>query len=128
MPDHTSTDKSPRNLGEKPPFDERRQKPPGSEHEMRQRPDHGENTYRGSGRLRDKATLITGADSGIGKAVAIAYAREGADVAIGYLPGEEKDAMETVRQVESAGRRALQLPGDIGDERYCIEMVDRTLE
>lgn len=128
MSKHTSTDTSPRNLGKKPPFDERSQKPPGSEHEMRQRPDHGEDTYRGTGRLGDKATLITGADSGIGKAVAIAYAREGADVAIGYLPEEEKDAMETVRQVESAGRRALPLPGDIGEERHCIDMVERTLQ
>ena len=128
MPDYISTDASPRDLGQKPPFDEPRQKPPGSEQEMHQRPDHGEKTYRGSGRLHDKATLITGADSGIGKAVAIAYAREGADVAISYLAGEEKDAMETVREVESAGRRALRLPGDIGDERHCIEMVDRTLQ
>ncbi|HEX5412617.1 MAG TPA: SDR family oxidoreductase [Terriglobia bacterium] len=128
MTNHKSTETSPRNLGQKPPFDERRQKPPGSEQEMRQRPDHGEETYRGAGRLRDKATLITGGDSGIGKAVAIAYAREGADVAIGYLPEEEKDAMETIRQVESAGRRALPLPGDIADEQRCIEMVDRALE
>jgi NAD(P)-dependent dehydrogenase (short-subunit alcohol dehydrogenase family) len=77
------------------------------------------------GRLKEKTALITGGDSGIGRAVAIAYAREGADVAIGYLPEEEADARETVRWVEQAGRKALALPGDIQDERFCRDMVDR---
>lgn len=127
MPSEKSTETSPRELGPKPPFDERRQAPPASEQEMRQRPDHGEESYRGSHRLRDKAALITGGDSGIGKAIAIAYAREGADVAIGYLPEEEEDARETTRYVEEAGRRALRLPGDIRDERHCRDMVERTI-
>ena len=95
---------------------------------MRERPDHGEQTYQGLGRLREKAVLITGGDSGIGKAVAIAYAREGADVAFSYLPAEEKDAQETVHWVERAGRRAMPMPGDIQDENYCREIVDRTIK
>jgi NAD(P)-dependent dehydrogenase (short-subunit alcohol dehydrogenase family) len=94
---------------------------------MRQRPDHGEESYRGLDRLRDKVILITGADSGIGKAVAIACAREGADVAFSYLPAEQKDAEETIHWVEKAGRRALPMPGDIQDENYCRDLVDRTI-
>ena len=95
---------------------------------MRNRPDHGEESYHGFGRLEGKAALITGGDSGIGKAVAIAYAREGANVAISYLPEEEEDARDTIRWIEQAGSRGLPLPGDIGDERHCLEMVNRTSE
>jgi NAD(P)-dependent dehydrogenase (short-subunit alcohol dehydrogenase family) len=91
---------------------------------MRQRPDHGEQSYRGLGRLRDKAVLITGGDSGIGKAVAIACAREGADVVFSYLPAEEEDGRDTAHWVETAGRRALPIPGDIRDESYCRSLVD----
>src|SRR4051794_9869147 len=89
----------PKELHRKPPFDEPRQSPPGSEQEMANKPDHGEESYRGFNRLQGRAALITGGDSGIGRAVAIAYAREGADVAVSYLPEEEDDARETVRWV-----------------------------
>jgi len=100
---------------------------PGLTGEMPQQPDHGEDSYVGSGRLEGKRTLITGGDSGIGRAVALAFAREGADVAIVYLPEEEQDARETVRLVEEAGRRALTLPGDVRDEAFCREVVERTV-
>ncbi|WP_277211760.1 SDR family oxidoreductase [Isoptericola croceus] len=97
--------------------------PPGRTAEMSQEPDHGESTYVGSARLEGKRALITGGDSGIGRAVAIAFAREGADVAISYLPEEEDDARTTARWVEDAGRRAVLLPGDIQDEDFCRELV-----
>lgn len=100
---------------------------PGLTDDMRPRPDHGEDTYVGSGRLEGKRTLITGGDSGIGRAVALAFAREGADVAIVHLPEEETDARETVRLVEDAGRRALALPGDIRDEAFCRSVVEQTV-
>ena len=87
--------------------------------------DHGEQSYLGLNRLTGYAALITGGDSGIGRAVAIAYAREGADVAISYMPEEEEDAQETRRWVEQAGRRIVLLPGDIQDERHCASLVDR---
>jgi NAD(P)-dependent dehydrogenase (short-subunit alcohol dehydrogenase family) len=92
---------------------------------MRPKADHGEESYVGLGRLKDRVALITGGDSGIGRAVAIAFAREGADVLISYLPEEEPDAEETRRWVERAGRRSLKLPGDIQDERHCRGMIDR---
>ncbi len=97
--------------------------PPGRTGDMSQEPDHGETTYRGSGRLDGKRALITGGDSGIGRAVAIAFAREGADVAISYLPEEEEDARTTARWVEDAGRTAVLLPGDIRDEEFCQQLV-----
>jgi NAD(P)-dependent dehydrogenase (short-subunit alcohol dehydrogenase family) len=95
--------------------------------EMGDEPDHGEETYRGTGRLTDKVALVTGGDSGIGRAVALAYAREGADVAITYLEGEEEDARRTADLVEEAGRRALTVPGDLTSEEFCRELVDRTV-
>ncbi len=125
MPSHTNTEINPKQAGKKPPFDEPAQSPSGSEQEMHNRPDHGEDSYRGFARLQDRAAIITGADSGIGKAVAIAYAREGADVLIGYLPEEEEDARETVQWVEKAGRRAIAMPGDIQQESHCRAMIDR---
>jgi NAD(P)-dependent dehydrogenase (short-subunit alcohol dehydrogenase family) len=100
---------------------------PGSEKEMREKPDHGEESYRGFGRLEGKAALITGADSGIGRATAIAFAREGADVAISYL-NEHDDAKETVGWVEKAGRKAITLPGDIADQKHCRELINRVVK
>ncbi|WP_431279148.1 SDR family oxidoreductase [Leifsonia poae] len=108
-------------------FPEQQQQPPGSTEAMDPRPDHGEESYRGSGRLAGKVALITGADSGIGKAVAIAYAREGADVAISYLD-EHDDAEDTARWVREAGRKALLLPGDLADPAQCREVVSRTVD
>jgi NAD(P)-dependent dehydrogenase (short-subunit alcohol dehydrogenase family) len=103
------------------------QRPPGHLDAMRQQPDHGENSYRGSGRLTGKATVITGADSGIGRAVAIAYAREGADVLIAYL-NEHDDAKTTARYVEEAGRKAVLVPGDLADPGQCRSVVVRAVE
>lgn len=102
------------------------QEPPGTESAMRPRPDHGEHSYRGSGRLAGKAAVITGADSGIGKAVAIAYAREGADVLISYLD-EHEDAQDTARWVEEAGRKAVLVPGDLTDPAHCREVIDQAV-
>jgi NAD(P)-dependent dehydrogenase (short-subunit alcohol dehydrogenase family) len=117
----------PRDKEAKPPFPRQEQEFPGKEAEMRPQADHGEQSYRGQGRLQDRVALITGADSGIGRAVALAYAREGADVLISYL-NEEEDARETERLVTSAGRRGITLPGDIADESHCRRMVDRAFE
>jgi len=126
MSNERVTKADPRERHHKPPFEEPRQATPGSETEMRTKPDHGEETYRGFDRLRGKTALITGGDSGIGRAVAIAYAREGANVVISHLPEENSDAQETVRWVKSAGRECLDLPGDIRDEGYCRDLVERT--
>jgi NAD(P)-dependent dehydrogenase (short-subunit alcohol dehydrogenase family) len=117
----------PRKTGPQPKFPRQEQEGPGSEAAMAPRADHGEATYRGHGRLAGRVALVTGADSGIGRAVAIAFAREGADVAIGYL-SEEDDARETQRQVEAAGRRALLLPGDLADEAVCARLVGTTVD
>jgi len=100
---------------------------PGLESEMQPEPDYGENTYRGSGRLEGRAAIITGGDSGIGRAVALAFAREGADVLISYLAEEEPDADETARVVEDSGKRAVKMPGDIGEEAQCQRLVERAV-
>jgi NAD(P)-dependent dehydrogenase (short-subunit alcohol dehydrogenase family) len=100
------------------------QQPPGSEQEMSPKPDHGETSYTGSGKLTGKRAVITGGDSGIGKAVAIAYAREGADVLISYLPEEEEDAQETKHWIEDAGRKAVLFPGDVSDPAYCRSVIE----
>jgi NAD(P)-dependent dehydrogenase (short-subunit alcohol dehydrogenase family) len=110
-----------------PPFPEQEQEPPGREADMQPRADHGEDSYVGHGRLKDKVALITGGDSGIGRAVAIAFAREGADVLCSYWK-EDEDAAETKRLVEDAGRRCLTAPGDIGDREHCRALVDRTVD
>jgi NAD(P)-dependent dehydrogenase (short-subunit alcohol dehydrogenase family) len=103
------------------------QEHPGSDAELAPRADHGEDSYRGTGKLAGRRALITGADSGIGRAVAIAFAREGADVVLSYLAEEEQDARETARLVEEAGRKAVLAPGDIADESHCDELVRRTV-
>ncbi|SCL72974.1 hypothetical protein GA0070606_6389 [Micromonospora citrea] len=104
------------------------QTPPGSTREMTPKPDHGEESYHGSGKLAGRRAVITGGDSGIGRAIAIAYAREGADVLISYLGQEEDaDARETVRLVEEAGRRGVAVRGDITDQRHCEELIERAV-
>ena len=110
-----------------PPFPEQEQEPVGLEAEMDPKPDYGEASYRGFGRLEGKVAIVTGGDSGIGRAVCLAFAREGADVVVSYLD-EHPDAEETVRVVEESGRRALAVPGDIGDEEHCREIVRRTVD
>lgn len=111
-----------------PPFPSQQQhQAPGLTGGMQPQPDHGEHSYKGSGRLHGKAAIITGGDSGIGRAIAIAFAREGADVLISYLD-EHDDARETARWVEEAGRKAVLLPGDITSRQHCIAIVDRALE
>jgi NAD(P)-dependent dehydrogenase (short-subunit alcohol dehydrogenase family) len=117
----------PKEKGTKPPMDEHQQQPPGLESEMDIAPDYGEQSYVGKDRLPGKAAVITGGDSGIGRAVALAFAREGADVLISYL-NEEEDAQETRRVVEEAGRRCVLMPGDIGDEAHCRRIVQTAVD
>jgi NAD(P)-dependent dehydrogenase (short-subunit alcohol dehydrogenase family) len=116
----------PRHAEPTPPFPEQEQEPPGREADMQPLADHGEDSYVGHGRLKDKVALITGGDSGIGRAVAIAFAREGADVLCSYWK-EDEDAAETRRLVEDAGRRCLTVAGDIGDREHCRALVARAV-
>src|SRR5690554_69658 len=112
-----------------PPFKEPRQSPPGSEQEMELKPDHGENTYVGFGRMKDKCVVITGGDSGIGKAIAIAFAREGSDVVISYLSDEEdEDAKDTAGWVEKTGRKALLFKGDLNNKDICNILIETTIQ
>jgi NAD(P)-dependent dehydrogenase (short-subunit alcohol dehydrogenase family) len=111
----------------KPPFESQSQPIPGSTDAMRPRPDHGEDSYKGSGRLKDKKVLLTGGDSGIGRAVAIAFAREGADLLVSYL-NEDEDAAETKRLVEEAGRQCLLVPGDISKADHCRSLVQQAVD
>ena len=117
----------PREKYPKPPFNAQSQPWPGLAGRMDPRPDHGETSYVGSGRLRGRKALITGGDSGMGRAAAIAYAREGADVAINYLPEEEPDAGEVIKLIRSAGRKAIALPGDIRSAAFCRQLVERAV-
>ena len=114
----------PKTAHPQPPQPGQKQAPPGYTNEMEPNPDHGEQSYKGSGRLAGKAAVITGADSGIGRAVAIAFAREGADVLIAYLD-EHDDAKETARWVEQAGRKAVLMPGDVSEEAHCKQIISR---
>jgi NAD(P)-dependent dehydrogenase (short-subunit alcohol dehydrogenase family) len=117
----------PREKYPKPPFEAQSQPWPGLAGRMNPKPDHGETSYVGSGRLRGRRALITGGDSGMGRAAAIAYAREGADVAINYLPVEEDDAREVVALIRQAGRRAVPIPGDLRQEAFCKHLVEEAI-
>src|SRR5919107_5050508 len=127
MPDNQYTPQDPTAQHAQPDGTDEQQDHPGLTRGMREQPDHGEESYRGSGRLTGKRAVVTGGDSGIGRAVALAFAREGADVLIAYLGSEDKDAQETVRLVKDAGRKAATVPGDLTDERACQEVVDRAV-
>ena len=115
--------RDPRTAYPRPPFKRQPQEAPGLASKMDPRPDHGEQSYKGSGKLTGRRALITGGDSGIGRAAAIAFAREGADVAINYLPVEESDAREVVDLIKAAGRKAVAIPGDLRDESFCQKLV-----
>jgi NAD(P)-dependent dehydrogenase (short-subunit alcohol dehydrogenase family) len=112
----------------KPPFRQQTQPWPGLASEMEPKPDHGEKSYRGSGRLAGRKALITGGDSGMGRAAAIAYAREGADVAINYFPSEEPDAREVIELIREAGRNGVAIPGDLREELFCQRLVAEALQ
>src|ERR1043166_7382408 len=118
----------PKNRYPKPPFKEQSQPWPGLASKMDPRPDHGEKSYRGSGRLAGRKALITGGDSGMGRAAAIAYAREGADIAINYFPTEQPDADEVVAMIKQAGRVGVAIPGDLRDEAFCLQLVAQAVE
>jgi hypothetical protein len=108
----------------KPPFKKQSQPWPGLAGKMEPRPDHGETSYKGSGRLLGRRALITGGDSGMGRAAAIAFAREGADVAINYFPTEEPDAQDVIALIRKAGRNGIAIPGDLRDETFCKRLVE----
>ncbi|MDB5132747.1 MAG: family oxidoreductase [Mucilaginibacter sp.] len=112
----------------KPPFKSQSQPWPGLASKMDPRPDHGEQSYKGSGRLMGRKALITGGDSGMGRAAAIAYAREGADVAINYFPTEEPDAREVIELIKAEGRKAVAIPGDLRDEAFCRHLVEEAVK
>ncbi len=112
----------------RPPFQKQIQPWPGLSSKMNPKPDHGEESYKGSGRLNGRKALITGGDSGMGRAAAIAYAREGADVAINYLPDEEADAKEVVALIKAAGRKAVAIPGDLREEKFCTRLIQEATQ
>lgn len=111
-----------------PEFPKQPQSAPGTVHNMQPAADHGETSYKGFGRMVGRKALITGADSGIGRAVAIAYAREGADIVLNYLPEEEADAQEVVKLIEAEGRKAITVPGDLKDEQFCKSLISKAVE
>ncbi len=117
----------PRKQYPRPPFPDQPQAEPGLALKMDPRPDHGEESYRGSGKLEGPKALVTGGEYGIGRAAAIAFAREGADVAISFLPDEEADAKEVIALIEAEGRKAVALPGDIKEEAWCRELVQKAI-
>lgn len=118
----------PRSRFAKPPFENQKQVPaPGSEEDLNPKAGHGETSYQGHGRLQDRAALISGADSGIGRAVALCFAKEGANILFTYLKEEQKNADQTIRLIEATGRRAIAIPGDIRQKSFCKELVDRTV-
>jgi NAD(P)-dependent dehydrogenase (short-subunit alcohol dehydrogenase family) len=112
----------------KPPFKKQKQDWPGLACEMEPPPDHGETSYRGSGRLEGRKALVTGGDSGMGRAAAIAYAREGADVAINYFPNEERDARDVIALIEKEGRKGIAIPGDLRSEKFCNDLVAKAVD
>jgi NAD(P)-dependent dehydrogenase (short-subunit alcohol dehydrogenase family) len=114
----------PKKAGHKPPYNTKKQQQPGRDSNMAPQADHGEKSYKGSSRLQDKVAIITGGDSGIGRAVAIAFAREGADVVLAYLKEEEEDAHETAKWVEETGRQAVLMPGDVQKASFCQKLVE----
>jgi len=130
MTQNNSSDRleDPRSKFPKPPFEGQSQEWPGLAGKMNPVPDHGEESYKGSGRLTGRKALITGGDSGMGRAAAIAYAREGADVAINYYPTEEPDAKEVIALIEAEGRKAVAIPGDLRDEAFCTKLVSEAVE
>jgi NAD(P)-dependent dehydrogenase (short-subunit alcohol dehydrogenase family) len=119
--------RNPLTMYPRPPYPKQSQPWPGLASRMEPRPDHGETSYRGSGRLAGRRALITGADSGMGRAAAIAFAREGADVALNYLPAEQPDADEVIAIIKAAGRKALPIPGDLREEAFCQRLVAETV-
>jgi NAD(P)-dependent dehydrogenase (short-subunit alcohol dehydrogenase family) len=119
--------KDPKEGYPKPPFEPQSQDAPGLARDMKPPPDHGETSYRGSGRLTGRRALVTGGDSGIGRAAAIAFAREGADVAINYLPVEEPDAQDVKKTIEADGRKCVLIPGDLTDEAFCGKLVEQAV-
>ena len=128
--EHMTTHKleDPRNKYPKPPFKEQSQPWPGLASKMDPRPDHGEKSYKGSGRLAGRKALVTGGDSGIGRAAAIAFAREGADVAINYFPTEQPDTDEVIALIKEAGSKPVAIPGDLRDENFCNKLVADAVE
>jgi NAD(P)-dependent dehydrogenase (short-subunit alcohol dehydrogenase family) len=124
----TSPHRNPKKAGQKPPYSAGKQPPPGRDSKMVPQADHGEYSYIGNARLQNKVAIITGGDSGIGRAVAIAFAREGADIVLGYLKDEQKDARETAKWVEHAGRKIVLMPGDIQKASFCRKLVETAVK